>query len=136
MNSYGKELILDLVNCNPEKFNRKDFRNFYDQLCDILGVEKGPVHFWDYNGFWYNAYCWLFERESLKKNAPPHLKGTSAVQFIMTSSLVIHALDDLKTLYINVFSCDDFRNIIVSNFIRDYFEGKIVANHNLLRGEY
>lgn len=136
MNSYGKELILDLENCNPEKFNRKEFRNFYDELCELLGVEKGPVHFWDYSGFWYNIYCWIFDRDSLKKNAPPHLKGTSAVQFIMTSSLVIHALDDLKTLYINIFSCDNFDEDKVSAYVKTYFEGRIVAQHNITRGAY
>ncbi|MCH8326659.1 MAG: S-adenosylmethionine decarboxylase, partial [Bacteroidetes bacterium] len=73
---------------------------------------------------------------SLKKNAPPHLKGTSAVQFIMTSSLIIHALDDLKTLYMNVFSCDDFDEHVVSVFIRHYFEGSIVAKHVITRGDY
>lgn len=134
MNAYGKELILDLKNCNPEKFNREDFTLFYNMLCDILHVEKGPIHFWDYNGFWYNLHCWLFDRASLKKNAPPHLKGTSAVQFIMTSSLVIHALDDLKTLYINIFSCDDFNDGIVTAFVQNYFEGTVIISHSLLRG--
>lgn len=136
LNSYGIELILDLKDCNPEKFNRKSFNIFYDELCELLGVEKGTRHFWDYEDWWRNVWYWLFNRKELKRNAPPHLKGTSAVQFIMTSSLVIHALDDLGTLYINVFSCDNFNASKAQAYIEEYFEGTTVGKKFITRGAY
>ncbi len=38
----------------------------------------------------------------------PKTKGTSAVQFILTSTIVIHTLDLMKSAYINIFSCKKF----------------------------
>ena len=122
---YGYELILDLHDCDPSTFNRNSLRGFFKALCIIIGMERGDLHFWD--------DC----RVPLeKRQTDPKTKGTSAVQFIMTSSLVIHALDDLKTLYINVFSCDDFDDDRVSAFVSQFFSGIIVAIQSITRGEY
>ena len=111
---YGYELILDLYGCDPGRFNRKDIEEFMGKLCELIDMEKEDLHFWDYEG----------EPEEYEK-APPHLKGTSAVQFIKTSTIVIHTLEILKRVYINVFSCKKFEPNAAVNFIRDYFVGQI-----------
>lgn len=115
MKPYGYELIIDLHECNPEKFNRKDIDKFLDTLCKLIDMEKEDLHFWDYDG----------EEEEYKK-APDHLKGTSAVQFIKTSTIVIHTLDILKRVYINIFSCKIFTPVDTRDFVRDYFDGKVI----------
>ncbi len=114
MKYYGKELILDLHECNTEKFNRKDLKRFFKELCELINMEPCKLVFWDY----------LWSRKP--KNLAPHLDGTSAVQFISTSNVTIHTLDQLKDVYINIFSCKDFDPDKASNFCIKYFEGVLV----------
>lgn len=68
-----------------------------------------------------------------ERQTEPHLKGTSAVQFIMTSNITIHTLDILGAVYINLFSCKEFDAEIVKNFSADWFKGKIVSSHEINR---
>jgi S-adenosylmethionine/arginine decarboxylase-like enzyme len=76
---------------------------------------REDLYFWDYDD----------DPDGYAK-APPHLKGTSAVQFIRTSNITIHSLDELKRLYLNVFSCQPFDAFAVRNFVREYTGGRIV----------
>ena len=125
MKNYGKELILDLHDCNPKKFNRIDIEKYFKVLCDDkIDMKRCDLHWWDFYGHkkYYDA-------------APPHLKGTSAVQFIETSDIIIHTLDDLKTFYINIFSCKDFDSEIARKFTEEAFEGKTVNGEKTLDGK-
>ena len=56
----------------------------------------------------------------------PHLKGTTAIQFIMTSNITIHTLDKLKKVFINVFSCKDFDAHLATAITVKHFKGKVV----------
>ncbi len=114
MKNYGKELILDVHDCNPELFTRTCIEDFFIDLCKEIDMEKCDHHFWDYAGY----------PEEYEK-APDHLKGISAVCFIKTSNIMIHTLDVLKVAYINIFSCKDFNVLDAANFTAEYFEGKI-----------
>jgi len=73
-------------------------------------MQREDLYFWDDIG--------LPEEE---KQTSPHTQGTSAVQFILTSSIVIHALDQLKSVYINVFSCKDFDPKVAEKFSVEWF---------------
>ena len=115
MKNYGKEVILDLHNCNPETFTRKSIRKYFKELCVLIDMERETLHWWDYNGI----------PEEYAK-APDHLKGISAIQFIKTSNITIHSLDVLKRIYINVFSCKDFKSNDVKNFSEKWFQGKTI----------
>ncbi len=44
----------------------------------------------------------------------------------MTSNITIHTLDDLKAVYINIFSCKDFDSAIAITFTRAWFKGELV----------
>jgi len=112
---YGKEVILDLHNCNTNLFSRSCIGNFFDKLCTFLGMEQCDVHFWDYSG----------EQEEYDK-APDHLKGISAIQFITTSNITIHTLDVLKQVHINVFSCAEFNSDSVKEFCEEWWQGEVV----------
>jgi S-adenosylmethionine/arginine decarboxylase-like enzyme len=122
MDTYGKELILDLGDCNPETFTRESITEFFTQLCELIGMEQCDLHFWDDVG--------VSEDEC---QTDPNLKGTSAVQFIMTSSIVIHCLDLLGTVYLNLFSCKDFDIIEAIWFARNWFKGNIVKSTEVPR---
>ena len=123
MKNYGKELILDLHECkNTHLFNRKDLKKFFIELCNLINMERCDLHFWDYVG-----------EEAEYYKAPIHLRGTSAIQFISTSNVTIHTLDDMKRVYLNIFSCKNFNGKQAKEFCRTYFDGKIVNSKTLLR---
>ncbi len=109
--AYGKELILDLYECNPKKFNRDDIEQFLIELCKLIDMERCDLHFWDYVDF-----------PEEKATAPPHLDGTTAVQFIKTSNITIHTLDKVGEVYINLFSCKDFDVRKAYRFVVQFFQ--------------
>lgn len=113
MKTYGKEVILDIHNCSVSDFNRKGLRKYFKELCFLIDMKRCDLHFWDYVGE---------QAEYLK--APAHLKGTSAIQFISTSNITIHSLDEMKRIYINIFSCKDFDTDKAINFSTEYFKGE------------
>jgi|GEM_PF-711347 S-adenosylmethionine/arginine decarboxylase-like enzyme len=105
--NYGKELILDLQGCNTKKFTEKHLRKFLIELCDLIKMQRhGKPMFWN------------------DTTDTPHLKGTSVLQFIKTSNIVIHCLDFPKTTLLNIFSCKDFDLELAKTFSKDFFEAK------------
>ena len=108
--NYGYELILDLHGCDPNKFTRKSLDSFFSELCDLIEMEKCKVHFWDDVGV-----------HPEEQQTDPRTKGTSAVCFILTSTIVIHTLDLLEAAYVNVFSCKDFEPEVTAEFAKRWF---------------
>ncbi len=117
---YGYELVLDLHDCNPEKFNRADIGGYFTELCRRISMEKCEVHFWDDVGVPPQ------DRQTL-----PHTKGTSAVCFILTSSIVIHTLDELHAVYVNIFSCKEFDPVLAAKFTEEWFQANS-CNHTFI----
>jgi len=115
MDTYGKEAILDLHNCDSDKFNRTEILIYFQQLCEIIEMEDCDYHFWD-----------DLETPEEEKETEPHLVGTSAIQFIKTSNITIHTLDLLKRVYVNVFSCKDFDPEVVKIFSANFFCGEVI----------
>ena len=122
MKYYGKELIIDLHNCDTRLFTREIFEQFLKELCGLIKMEREDLHFWDYEGD-HKAY----------KEAPPHLKGISLVQFIKTSNITIHSLDELRKLFLNVFSCKPFDAQTVVEFAEIFFVGECVSYTEVTR---
>jgi len=111
--AYGLELILDLHECNDEKFTRAEIERFCTELCELIDMERCDLHFWDDVG--------VPEEERQKD---PKTKGTSAVQFILTSTIVIHTLDLMKAVYVNIFSCKQFDTDEAAKFTAKWFGSK------------
>src|SRR3954471_24418749 len=103
--AYGWELILDLHGCDNGTFNRASLDSFFTELCERIDMERCVVHFWDDVGV-----------PAEEQQLLPHTKGTSAVCFILTSSIVIHTLDLLGAVYVNIFSCKPFDRRSASEF--------------------
>ncbi len=120
---FGESLVVDLIGCHKRLFNRVDITRFCRELCVVLGMDREDLHFWDYEG-----------EEAQYKAAPDHLKGITAVQFISTSSVTIHALDVSRQVFIDVFSCKEFDHDKAAKFSAEFFKGKINAQHSLTRG--
>ena len=73
-------------------------------------MERCDLHFWDDVG--------VSEDE---QQTDPKTKGTSAVQFILTSTIVIHTLDLMNTVYVNIFSCKQFDPDVAAKFTAEWF---------------
>ena len=110
---YGIELILDLHGCDTSKFTRKSISQYFEELCILIDMQREELHFWDDIGV-----------PDEEKQTSPHTQGTSAVQFILTSSIVIHTLDQLKAVYINIFSCKFYDPKVAEKFSVEWFSAK------------
>ena len=110
---YGVEVILDLHGCDAIRFTREGIERFCEELCELIDMERCDLHFWDDVG--------VPEDE---QQTDPKTKGTSAVQFILTSTIVIHALDLTKTVYVNIFSCKEFDTDEAAEFTANWFDSK------------
>ena len=115
MKPYGYELILDLHNCDPNTFSRKSIRKFFNELCKQIDMKAEKLCWWDDYGL-----------EPEFQQTQSHTKGTSAIQFILTSNITIHTLDILENVYINVFSCKAFDTELALKFSEEWFRGKVV----------
>ncbi len=122
MANYGCELILDLHECNPQYFTRERINEYFTELCKAIDMQKCEVHFWDDVGV---------PLEFQQTN--PKTKGTSAVCFILTSTITIHTLDELQTCYVNIFSCKEFDSKIATEITRHTFFGIIVSSSFIVR---
>lgn len=120
---FGIELILDLHNCDVSRFTRHDITVYFIRLCKLIDMEREDLHFWDYEG-----------NQKGYDDVPDHLKGRSAIQFIVTSNITIHTLDVLGKVFINVFSCKSFARKIVEEFSITYFGGTIENSRLIERG--
>lgn len=110
---YGYSSVLDVSDCDPRRFTRESIEWFVIRLCDAIDMEREELHFWDYD-----------DPEEYAA-APAHLRGVSAVQFIKTSSIVIHTLDDLQAVFIDLFSCKDYDPETVKTLVEAHFRGTV-----------
>ncbi len=122
LKTYGKELIIDIHNCDSSTFTRTSIKNFFKQLCVKIDMVPEALYWWDDHGLVPELH-----------QTEPHTKGTSAVQFILTSNITIHTLDMLGNVYLNVFSCKDFDTNLTIKFSEDWFKGKIVNSQVIER---
>ena len=116
---WGMELIMDIHGCDSERFKEESLRSFFQGLCDISEMTAvGEPIFW---------HC---------ESDMPHLGGTSALQFIITSSILIHTVDMMNDAYINFFSCKDFNIQKVIVFIINHFKVDSYHYTSLKRGHH
>lgn len=113
LNPFGFELILDLHGCDISTFNRKSLKGYFVKICDAIGMVREDLHFWDYEG--------IPEEE---RPTDAHLLGTSAIQFITTSNIVVHTLDLTGAVYINIFSCKEYSIEIAKEVTCNWFKAK------------
>ena len=119
---YGFELIMDLHGCDVSKFNRTSLDNYFEKLCKAIDVVKCERYFWDDVGV-----------SPEERQTSPHTKGTSAVQFILTSNIVIHTLDEISAVYINIFSCKPFDREVAEQLTSEWFGANKCTTHFIER---
>lgn len=107
---YGFELILDLHGCNVSAFSRPSLEGYFIKVCEAIDMERCELYFWDDEGV-----------PPEEQQTAPHTKGISAVQFILTSSIVIHTLEFLEAAYVNIFSCKAFDREVAEKLTKEWF---------------
>lgn len=122
MKTYGKELIIDLHNCEPKTFTRYKIKKYFVEVCKLIDMERAKLCWWDDHGV---------PKEEQQTLA--HTKGTTAVQFILTSNITIHTLDVLENVYVNIFSCKEFDEIAAEKFTKEWFKGEVVNSITIKR---
>lgn len=119
---YGKELILNLSSCDVGTFTRESIGNYFDKLCELIDMDAEDRYFWDDEGL---------PPEQCQTN--PKTCGVSAVQFILTSTIVVHSLTKLRKVFINIFSCKDFDVDKAREFTVEWFDSKIYNDVTVVR---
>jgi len=119
---YGFELIMDLHGCDVSKFNRTSLDNYFEKLCKAIDVVKCERYFWDDVGV-----------SPEERQTSPQTKGTSAVQFILTSNIVIHTLDEVGAVYVNIFSCKPFDREVAEQLTSEWFGANKCTTHFIER---
>ena len=82
--------------------HEKRLKIFFNELCDLIDMERCKRTFWDYH--WYPK----FVIKLMGWDKDDKVYGSSAVQFIMTSNITVHTINNLKHVYIHIFRFNDF----------------------------
>lgn len=120
--AYGYELILDMHGCDPSTFSRESLDGYFEKLCKAIDMVKCERYWWDDVG--------VPEKE---RQTSLHTKGTSAVQFILTSTIVVHTLELLGAVYVNVFSCKPYDRAVAEQITKEWFGAKECQSHFIER---
>lgn len=113
---YGIELILDMHKCDTSTFTKENLSKYFIELCELMGMKPhGEPMFWH------------------DDSNRPHLKGVSGIQFIETSNIVVHALELLETVFVNIFSCKEFDTKVAEEFTKNFFKAKEVDSRIIER---
>ena len=43
MKAYGKELIIDLHNCDPQTFTRNKIKKYFVEVCKLIDMERAKL---------------------------------------------------------------------------------------------
>jgi len=115
---YGKELILDLYDCDPKIIrSKKKILEYSNKLCNLIKVKK-----------YGKPIC---ERFALSN---PPAAGYSLVQLIESSLVSGHFSELWNSAYINIFSCKkDFDDKKAAAFTKKFFKAKKIKNRVIIR---
>ena len=114
---YGKELTLDLYDCDPKIIrSKKKILEYSNKLCDLMKVKK------------YGKP--IIERFALHLD---YAAGYSLVQLIESSLVSGHFSELWNGAYINIFSCKDFDDKKAAAFTKKFFDAKIIKKITLIR---
>jgi len=104
--SWGWHLSVDAGGCNLEKISDpENIHKFVEQLVtDIDMVAYGAPQ--------------------IVRFGSGDKEGYTLVQLIETSNINAHFAEDLRAVFLDVFSCKEFQNDIVLNLIGEYFDAE------------
>lgn len=96
---FGKHLILDVYECSEDIYDVEFWKRWIPTLVDLIDMKAhGPLR--------------------IEKFGDGELHGISAMQFIETSSIVLHNEKRNNGVHLDVFSCADFDEYKVYDYVR------------------
>ena len=114
---WGYHLILDCGGCDPVKM--ADYKNVDTWIRKLVkDIDMQPIG---------------EPRIEYTAAEFPDKAGFTAVQIIVTSSIVAHFIDSTGDVYIDVFSCKPFDNATVIKSIEEAFQPKKIRPNYLTR---
>ena len=115
--NYGKELILDLFECDPKIIrSKKKILEYSNKICNLIKMKK-----------YGKPIC---ERFGFGKD---FTAGFSLVQLIESSLVSGHFSELWSKVYINIFSCKNFDDKKAAAFTEKFFKAKKIKNRVLIR---
>lgn len=113
---YGQELLLDLYGCERAMLeSRAHLERYNAEIVRLIGMKAvGPPII-------------------PEKFGEGTLHGYSSVQFIQTSSIVVHLSEDLLEAHVDIFSCKPFNEKIAEKFTAGFFNAERVRSQLLER---
>ena len=121
-NPIGKELVLDIKNCDTNLFIEESLVKFMYELCSHIRMRAIQHHVWEYKN-----------EHNLPKEESIHYEGFSIVLFLLTSNITLHSWNEDKKISLNVFSCSDFTKEEVEKFCLGYFKGEVIQSYFISR---
>lgn len=116
-NFWGYHLVLDCHACHVPSIQSKE--NVYNWITHLVrAIDMEPIG---------------EPRIEYTAAEFPDKAGFTAIQVIVTSSIVAHFVDSTGDVYIDVFSCKSFDNDIVIGTIKDAFQPKSIRTNFLTR---
>ena len=114
---WGYHLILDCSACHvPSIQSRENVYNWITNLVKAIDMEPIGEPRIEYTAADFSDKA-----------------GFTAIQVIVTSSIVAHFIDSTGDIYIDVFSCKEFDNSIVIATIQNAFLPKRIRTNYLTR---
>lgn len=115
LSPWGKSVAIDLHDCQHDSLTNPDKITSY--ICDVIVhikmVAHGPCH--------------------IERFGSGELEGWSAMQFIETSCVTLHADEVSDRCFVDIFSCQDFDTQDTAEFTQTYFGAAQMKQTTLIR---
>ena len=109
---YGMELILELFGCDMKAITSKEkIKEFIESVCKEIKMER-------------------YGHSMIKRFPGGKLWGVgySFLQFLTTSSIAGHFIDNGGIAFINIFSCKEYNAEKATNFTEKFFKPKKIKS--------
>lgn len=112
---WGKLASINLYGCDSELIkSKKHIKKFIVELCKLIDMKR-------------------YGRCLIKSFGKGNLKGTSALQFIETSSITVHNDETENRVFVDIFSCKDFDENKAEQFSKKFFKATHSGKKVLIR---
>jgi len=116
--AFGRELLIDLYDCNPKFVGNLDFNyNLLEELVIFLNMHKQSPPF-------------IF----VSPTEYPDKAGLSGWVPLIESGIQIHTLTVKNFVSIDIYTCGEMINEEVLVFLKDKYQAKKIESQFLLRG--
>lgn len=110
---WGKSIHINLYGCDLSLISDpKAISEFVNKIIKIIDmVAYGPIH--------------------IDRFGEGEIEGYSAMQFIETSAITVHADEPGRRCFVDIFSCKDFDEEAAVDYSKRYFKAE-KSNHTAL----